>query len=188
MKRLNVLLAMILCVVVTAGCGGKGDSGDSAKGSSGAAVRDDRMWLSFNEGMALAAKERRHVIIDFYTSWCRWCKVMDRETFSDPEVKRYLAENFVTIRIDAESSREELSYRGQEYTPVTLARRFGVRGFPSLAYLDREGELITVVPGFVPAKTFLPLLRYVQKECYKQRMTFEEFMRKKGECDSTKTI
>jgi thioredoxin-related protein len=81
-----------------------------------------------------------------------------------------------------------LEYRGEKYTPVSLARRFGVRGFPSLAYLDRDGELVTVVPGFVPAKTFLPLLQYMQKECYRQRMTFEEFMKKKGECDSARTI
>jgi thioredoxin-related protein len=113
---------------------------------------------------------------------------MDRETFSDPDVRKYLAENFVTIRVDAENTGDTLDYGGEKYTPVTLARRFGVRGFPSLAYLDRDGELVTVVPGFVPAQTFLPLLQYMKKECYRQRMTFEEFMKRKGECDSTRTI
>jgi thioredoxin-related protein len=146
------------------------------------------VWLPFNEGMALAAKENKHVVIDFYTTWCHWCKVMDRETFSNPEVKKYLAEHFITIRIDAESTKEKVSYKGEDLTPVTLARKFGVKGFPSLAYLDRDGELVTIVPGFVPAKTFLPLLRYMQKECYKQQMTFEEFMKKKGECDTTAAI
>jgi thioredoxin-related protein len=180
MKRIYVLLAAVLCVAVVEGCSEKGGSKDRASASSpGEAV----MWLSFNEGMTLAAKEKKHVVIDFYTSWCRWCKVMDEETFSDPEVKRFLAEHFVTVRLDAENKNEKVIYRGQEYTPFEIARKFGVRGFPSLAYLDREGELVTVVPGFVPAKTFLPLLRYMEKECYKQQMTFEEFMKRNGECD-----
>jgi thioredoxin-related protein len=173
----HILMAVALCIVVAAGCG-------SASRDSATQVR---MWGSFNEGMAFAAKEHKPVIIDFYTSWCHWCKVMDRETFANPDVKSYLAENFVTIRIDAESTKDTLDYQGEKYTPVKLARAFGVRGYPALAYVDRGGKLITVVPGFVPAKTFLPLLRYMKKECYRQGITLEEFMTGKRDCDSTET-
>ena len=188
MKGTWVLLAAAVSCAIAAGCDGKGPSKEPARDPSGVSeAAHAGMWLPFNEGMALAAKEKKHVVIDFYTTWCHWCKVMDRETFANPEVKRYLAGNFVTIRVDAESRKDTLEYQGEKYTPVSLARRFGVRGFPSLAYLDRDGGLVTVVPGFVPAKTFLPLLQYMQKECYRQRMTFEEFMKKKGECDSTGT-
>ena len=180
MRYIGAGLIAGLCIVLAASCGEKGASEKSSKGTADAA-----MWMPFNEGMARAAKEKKQVVIDFYTSWCHWCKVMDKETFSDPEVKKMLREHFVAIRIDAEDKTQKLSYQGQEYSPFTLGRRFGVRGFPSLAYLDREGDLITVIPGFVPAKTFLPLLQYMQQECYKQRMTFDEFMKKKGNGDST---
>ena len=27
-------------------------------------------------------------VIDFYTTWCGWCKRMDRDTFSDPTVSK----------------------------------------------------------------------------------------------------
>ena len=189
MKRTYALLGAALCVAIAMGCDGKSGSGEGSKTSADApSSAKAGAWLPFNEGMTLAAKEKKHVVIDFYTSWCHWCKVMDRETFSNPEVKKYLAENFVTIRINAESTTEKVIYKGEDLTPVALARKFGVRGFPSLAYLDREGELVWVVPGFVPAKTFLPFLQYMQKECYKQQMSFEEFMQKKGECDTTGTI
>jgi thioredoxin-related protein len=189
MKKAYALLGTALCVAIAMGCNGKsGSKNDSKAPADTLSQREAGMWLPFNEGMALAAKEKKIVVIDFYTTWCHWCKVMDRETFADPEVKKYLAENFVTIRMDAESTREKVSYKGTDLTPVGLARRFGVRGFPSLAYLNRDGELVTIVPGFIPPKMFMPLLRTMQKECYKQQITFEEFMRRKGECDSTKTI
>jgi thioredoxin-related protein len=188
MKKKYALLVPALCVAIATGCGDKGASKEPANTSLDGSAADAEAWLPFNEGMALAAKENKHVVIDFYTTWCHWCKVMDRETFSNPEVKKYLAKNFVTIRINAESMSEKVSYKGQEMTPVALARAFGVKSFPSIAYLDREGQLVTLVPGFVPAKTFLPLLQYMQKECYKQQMTFDEFMKKKGECDTTGTI
>jgi thioredoxin-related protein len=189
MEKAHILLGAALCLAIAIGCDGKiGSGGPTKKSADTPSSGKAGAWLPFNEGMALAAKENKHVVIDFYTTWCHWCKVMDRETFSNPEVKKYLGEHFITIRIDAESTKEKVSYKGEELTPVSLARKFGVKGFPSIAYLDRDGELVTVVPGFVPAKTFLPLLRYMQKECYRQQMTFEEFMKKKGECDSTGTI
>lgn len=188
MKTTCAVLGAVLCIAIAAGCSGKSESKAADAAGKTSSADTAAIWVSFNEGMARAEKENRHVIIDFYTSWCHWCKVMDRETFSDPEVKKYLVEHFVTIRINAESTTEKVKYKGQEMTPVELARAFNVRAFPSVAYLDRDGELVTIVPGFVPAKTFLPLLRYMQMECYNQRMTFEEFMKKKGECDTTGTI
>jgi thioredoxin-related protein len=189
MKGANLLFAGALCLMLATGCSGKNESREASKTMAEApATGDARMWIGFNEGMALAKKQNKHVIIDFYTDWCHWCKVMDKETFSDPEVKKYLAENFVTIRINAESRSERVSYKGEEMTPVELARAFGVRGFPSVAFLDRTGELVYMIPGFVAAKTFLPFMRYMQMECYKQQMTFDEFLKKKGECDTTGAI
>jgi thioredoxin-related protein len=181
MKIRHAIAAVAIPAILLAGCGEKGTPGGESEGAAAKA------WLPFNEGMALAAKEGKPVVIDFYTSWCHWCEVMDRETFSDPEVKKYLAEHFVAIRIDAENRSDSLVYQDASYSPFTIARRFGVRAFPSLAYLDAEQELVTVVPGFVPAKTFLPILQYMKKECYKQRMTFEEYMKRSGDCDSAKT-
>jgi thioredoxin-related protein len=172
MNRKIFALSSIIIAAFLAGCGGK-ESADTA------AVNK---WIGFNEGIALARKQERPVVIDFYTSWCKWCKVMDEQTFSKPEVARYLADRFVSIRINAESRGEQLTYDGTTFTPVELTRRFGVTGFPSLAYLDRDGKLITVMPGFVPPETFLPLLRYIDRECYKQQMTFEEFLKRKEEC------
>ena len=172
MKRVSLLA--IIIVSLLAGCG----EGEPQRETSHA-----DQWVAFDVGIARGAKEKKPIIIDFYTSWCRWCKVMDEKTFSDPEVAAYLAEHFVTIRLNAESRNTRYKYDGKEYSPVELTRRFNVRGFPSLAYLDREGELITVVPGFVPKETFLPFLHYIQKECYKQQMSFEDFLKKQEECE-----
>lgn len=182
MRKYGACIVILVAAALLAGCGGR-ESADERSAAGTAAAKE---WLPFNEGIALAAREGKPVVIDFYTSWCHWCKVMDRETFSNPEVKKILAEHFVTIRIDAENRRDSLSYKGETYSPFSLGRRFGVRAFPSLAYLDAEQELVTVVPGFVPAQTFVPLLEYMQKECYKKRMTFEEYMKRSGDCDTVK--
>jgi len=59
-------------------------------------------WLSYNEGLALAEKENKYILIDFYTDSCGYCKKMDKETYSKEEVKKFLNENFVVVKVNAE--------------------------------------------------------------------------------------
>jgi len=42
-------------------------------------------WLSYNEGLALAEKENKYVLIYFYTDECSWCKKMVDQTYSNEE-------------------------------------------------------------------------------------------------------
>jgi uncharacterized protein YyaL (SSP411 family) len=45
-------------------------------------------WVTFEQAVELSKKDKRKVFIDVYTDWCGWCKVMDKNTFSDPKVAK----------------------------------------------------------------------------------------------------
>ncbi len=139
-----------------------------------------REWYSFPEGMKLAEAGDKHIVIDFYTDWCKWCKTMDKETFSDPDVDAYLFEHFIPIRINAESD-EKTTFMGKEYSYRQLTSAFGVTGFPSLAYLSPQKEVITVIPGFVKKDQFLDILSYISKDCYAKNISFDTF-KENGDC------
>lgn len=135
-------------------------------------------WIGFDEGMAKAKKENKPIIVDFYTDWCHWCKVMDEKTFSEKDVKTKLEESFVTIRINAEDRNATATYDGKTFNNVELTRAFGVTGYPTLAFLEADGTVITTIPGFVPPETFLPILHYIEQKLYAQQMPFDEFLKK----------
>jgi thioredoxin-related protein len=141
-----------------------------------AAKKAEVEWLGYDEGLAKAAKEDKPVMINFYTSWCGYCKKMDRSTFKDPKVIDFLEENFVTVRINAES-KEMVSHEGEQVSLRRLARLYGVRGYPTFWFLDSNGDRIGPAPGFKTAETFLPLLRYVGGSHYKT-MSYENFVKK----------
>ena len=163
---------ILISVALLAGCGG----GEVETGKT-------NTWMSFEEGMELARNMGRPVVIDFYTSWCRWCRVMDRETFRNEKVASYLNEHFISIRLNAEQTTGRLEYGGRTYTPASLARAFRVRGYPSIAYLDGNGKLILVDPGFKKPGQFMVNLRYVRSGCYEKDVSIEEFKRRGGKCD-----
>lgn len=184
-KLIHIMLLVVAGAVISSSCNNnesiaQNNAESSAKIEKTAAKN---FTLSFNQGLEKAAKEKKNMIIDFYTDWCHWCKVLDEKTFRDPAVARKLSERFVTIRINAESKTESVRYKGKNFTNIELTRAFRITGFPSLGFLDQNGDVITLVPGYVPPETFIYILDYIEKECYKTKMSFEEFMKRKGECE-----
>jgi thioredoxin-related protein len=147
----------------------------------------DKDWLKFNAGLAKAAKEKKAVLIDFYTDWCHWCKVMDEKTFRNKAVEKKLRERFVTVRINAENANESVTYQKQTFNNPQLTRAFGVSGYPSLAFLTAKGEPITIVPGYVPPETFLQILDYVDTKCYESQVSFDDFV-KNGGCEKKSKV
>lgn len=134
-------------------------------------------WIGFDEGLALAKKENKSIVVDFYTDWCHWCKVMDEKTFHESKVKNKLQQRFVTVRLDAEDEKAVANYRGNAYTNVQLTQAFGVTGFPTLAFLEPDGNIITTVPGYVPAETFIHILEFIDQKVYKTDVSFEDFVK-----------
>jgi thioredoxin-related protein len=135
-------------------------------------------FYSFNEGIELARKEKKPVFIDFYTDWCKWCKVMDKETFSDKTVADFANKEFIAIKINAEDSSYIAKFKDQEFTAPELTRAFGVTGYPAIGFLNKDQEPITIVPGYNPAAQFLNILKYLKEECYKKDVSMEEFLEK----------
>lgn len=123
-------------------------------------------WMTYPEGLAKAAKGEKHVFIDFSTSWCGWCKKMDREVFSDPEVIKMLNDNFVAVKVEGDS-RKKLDIDGYIISEADLTRKdYGVRGFPAFWFLKSDGTKIAPLSGYKPKDTFMRALSFVHEKKY----------------------
>lgn len=83
-----------------------------------------------------AAQENKLLFIDFYTTWCMPCKLMEKEVFTNEEIGAFLNGDFINLRIDAE--------RGNG---PNLATIFGVKGYPTLLFLNASGEVLVRKEG-----------------------------------------
>lgn len=119
-------------------------------------------WLPFEEGMALSAQEGKKVFLHFYADWCKYCKIMQQETFADPGVIKVLQENFVSIKINSDQDKK----RATEYR---------VTGLPVTWFLTQDGEKIGNRPGFIPPKDFVAFLKYISTNSYKS-MSLKTFL------------
>ena len=139
------------------------DAPKSAKAEPGAKLP----WLAFDAAAEQAAKQRKHMIVDIYTTWCGWCKVMDRQTYGDPQVSSYLLENFVLAKVNGESS-AKLHWKGKELTERQFAKEVGVTGYPATYFMKPDADLVGGVAGYIKTPDFMTYARYVNTRWYEK--------------------
>ena len=127
MKLFNILLFAVFC-------GGSQAQGD---------VKFLRGPL--NDAIQLAKAEKKPVMIDFYTDWCRWCDTLDARTYSDNTIASFITSHVVPIKID-----------GEKGEGVGLVKKHAVRGYPTTLLINTDGEEIDRIVGFLPPEKFLP--------------------------------
>lgn len=89
----------------------------------------------------LAVNEDKHVLINFTGSdWCPWCVKLDANVFSTSEFAEFAATELVLVKADF-PQKEQLS-QAQAAANQKLARKYAVRGFPTIVVLDPQGELV----------------------------------------------
>jgi thioredoxin:protein disulfide reductase len=69
--------------------------------SSVEAKLKDGWYASLADGLAVAKRENKPVLIDMWATWCKNCLVMDETTLADPVVKAAL-DGYVKIKYQAE--------------------------------------------------------------------------------------
>lgn len=122
---------------------------------------DDLVWHQVNELSSLQQQKKKRVIIDVYTDWCKWCKVMDEKTFGDVHLAQYLAEQYHMVKLNAED-KSNIAFKGKSYSYIASGRKGynelalelcqGSLSYPSLVILDEELEVLDVVKGYKDAK------------------------------------
>ena len=104
--------------------------------------------LTFAEALKQAKKENKLVMVDYYTTWCGWCKVLDKKTYSNKAVGEYADANMISLKIDAE--------KGEG---VTLVRKSSIQGYPTIIFYDGDGNEVSRVVGFVDAAPFIERMK-----------------------------
>lgn len=110
---------------------------------AGAAVAEEPFFSgSFDEACKLAREKGKIVMVDFYTTWCGPCRMLDRHTWPDQKVRQWLADKTIPIKVDADRNRN-------------LAARFHVRSYPTIVFLTPDGEEIGRTRGFQQPLAFI---------------------------------
>lgn len=85
--------------------------------------------LTLDQALAAANDQNKNVLVDVSAIWCPTCRKLDREIFSNADVKVAIEKKYVFSRLEYESE------EGEKFMET-----YGVSGFPTLIILDPQGK------------------------------------------------
>lgn len=141
-------------------------------------VRAQVKWHTVEEAASTKIGERLY-LVDHYTSWCHFCKKMDKNTFSDGTVAKIMNKYFYPVKFDAESAMQ-VRWFGRNYMPVNSGRdrihefARGVKGFPTCRLYRSDGTVLQDIPGYYSPNEFVIVLWYFASGDY-NRYAFDQY-------------
>jgi len=113
-----------------------------ATGGTGKPVTDSIIWnTTLGDALKVASDSSRYTVANFYTDWCKWCKIQDESTFTDSRVIA-MTRRFVFARINAE-------------VDTLNARKYGVNGYPTVIIFDKSGVEVDRLIGYLRPEEFV---------------------------------
>ena len=121
-------------------------------------------WYPWGEeAFSKARKENRPIFLSIGYSTCHWCHVMERESFSNPQIAAIMNQHFINIKVD----REERPDVDQVYMAFVQAST-GSGGWPMSVLVTPELEPF-FGGTYLPPKRFENLLLKVADEWQNNR-------------------
>ena len=148
-------------------------------------AQNEIQWMTMNEALAAQKQEPKKIFMDVYTNWCGPCKLMDRNTFGNKKVARFINKNFYPVKFNAEGT-EPIDYQGFVYTNPNyqegrrgrnathfFADALRLQGYPSILFFEEDGTLIQALPGYRSPKQIEIYLKMIANDDYKELTTVE---------------
>lgn len=142
MKKLSVLL---ISTMILFGC-----AESNANDSNGL-----EWHTNIEKAVELASKENKPILVQFSGSdWCKWCIKLNDEVFNTKDFAKYAKDEMVLVNLDFPRTIAQAD-EVKEYNR-SMATKYGVRGFPTVLLLDKEGNVVKVT-GYQPGgpKTYV---------------------------------
>ncbi len=134
-------------------------------------------WItSIDELQAKMQQNPKKVYMDVYTDWCGWCKKMEATTFQNPDLIKYMNNNFYAVRLNAER-KDTIHFQGKDYyfNPQFKANTFAVElmkgsmSYPTSILMMENFQNPMPVPGYMDVNQLETILSYIGDNAYKHQ-------------------
>jgi thioredoxin-related protein len=142
-------------------------------------------WVTMNQALEAQKTTPKKIIMDVYTDWCGPCKMMDRNTFTNKDVIKFINDNYYAVKFNAEGT-EEITYQDFTYTNPNyqegrkgrnathfFADALRLQGYPSIVFFEEDGTLIQPVVGYKTPSQLEIYLKMIANDDYKTLTTAE---------------
>lgn len=109
--------------------------------------------VEFFTGSLISAKEKakaenKYYFLEFYADWCKPCKWMDDNTYSNGKLAEYIADNYIAVKINIE-----------DFDGHALKEKYNVEYLPTIIVFNDKGQIMAKHEKSLSASQMLKILK-----------------------------
>jgi len=145
-------------------------------------------WVTLDKAIELQKKSPKKIMMDVYTNWCGPCKMLDKNTFQNPDVVKYVNANYYAVKFNAEGN-EGINYKGKRYsnpgynpelanrrnTAHELSQYLQIQAYPTIVFMDEKADVIAPIKGYQTPPQLELYLKMFKADRHKTLDTQEKF-------------
>lgn len=132
-------------------------------------------FLPFDEALKTAKQQNKKIFVYYGRYGCGYCDKTNKESFSDPALRKLYTEHYVLAYVDAESGKRLTLPSGEQITEMELGARLKAVVTPVFIYANADGQPIFRTPGFQTVRDFSKYDQYIYGDHYKNQ-TLAQFL------------
>ena len=146
-------------------------------------------WISIEKLEEAQKKNKKKVFIDIYTNWCGVCKKMDKYTFQNRLIAKYINKNFHAVKLNAEY-KETIRFQEKDFKFIPIGRS-GIHqiaehvagkkiiGYPTISILDEELNVLTSAAAYFTPQSIEPVIKFFGDNAYKEDINKDDVVDQK---------
>ena len=145
-------------------------------------------WITMGEAISAQEKNPKKIIMDAYTNWCGPCKMLDKKTFHNSDVVKYINENYYAVKFNAEGN-ESINYKDQSFSNPgydasrgnsrnsqhQLAQALEINAYPTIVFFDENANILIPLPGYKTPQQLELYLKLFYNDGHQNISTQEEW-------------
>tara|TARA_B110000503_G_scaffold120784_1_gene183719 strand:- start:17295 stop:17870 length:576 start_codon:yes stop_codon:yes gene_type:complete len=145
-------------------------------------------WMSLENAIESQKNNPKNILVDVYTNWCGPCKLMDKNTFQNKEIARFINNHYYAVKFNGEGN-EIVSFMGRQFknngydknksqtrnSSHQFTQYLGVNAYPTTLFFDKKMNLITPIRGYLRPKQIEIYLELFKDDSYKNVKTQKDF-------------
>jgi thioredoxin-related protein len=135
------------------------------------------------EDIAAAKEAGKRLAIIVEQRGCIYCKKLHETVFSDKEVAKFIADNFMVVQYNMFGDEEVTDTDGTMLTEKSAVRRWGLAFTPTIMFLPEEvpknatakQSAVMIMPGAFGRNTTLHMFQWVKEKGYLKVEPFQKY-------------
>jgi thiol-disulfide isomerase/thioredoxin len=114
--------------------------------------------LTWEQIILKAKNESKFVFVDCYATWCKPCKEMDKQVFTDAAIEKLMSERFISVKIQMDSTKsDDKNIRKLFPTARQFEKLYNIAALPTFLFFSSDGKLVHREIGKMEVNRFVSL-------------------------------